>query len=133
MRRNDRASGISPGRYDVGSGIGDPEGRSAEEIRSIIHSLSRDRHRIDIEVSPNAGRSEVTGINPWRHRLKVSVKSVPRRGRANSEIMFLFSGLLSLPVGNIRLVRGATSSLKTIEITGCTLSYIEERLREALG
>ena len=42
---------------------------------------------IDIEVSPNSNKFQISGFNEWRNRFEVRIKQVPQKGRANKEIV----------------------------------------------
>lgn len=66
---------------------------------------------IQVKVIPKASRDEVAG---WLgDRLKVRVSAPPERGKANAAVEKLLSGLLG---ASVRVVAGATSPLKTVEV-----------------
>ena len=66
---------------------------------------------IQIKVIPKSSRDQVAG---WLgERLKVRVSAPPERGKANAAVEALLSEVLGAPA---RVVAGATSPLKTVEI-----------------
>lgn len=42
---------------------------------------------IDIEVSPNSNKFQISGFNEWRNRFEIRIKQVPQKGKANKEIV----------------------------------------------
>jgi hypothetical protein len=68
---------------------------------------------LDVTVSPNASRAGIEGIDPWRKRLVVKVRAVPKEGKANKELCDILTETFSAPV---ILVRGGTSRNKTVSV-----------------
>jgi len=66
---------------------------------------------VDVAVSPNASRSGVEGIDPWRKRLVVKVRAMPRDGKANGEMCEVLSEFFS---SKVTLIRGQTNRSKTV-------------------
>jgi len=69
---------------------------------------------ISFDVSPNASRTEVTGVNQWRKAVQVKVAAQAREGEANEELARYLSELLGVPRSGVRILRGSTSSSKSI-------------------
>jgi len=69
---------------------------------------------VTFEVSPNASRTEVTGVNAWRKAVQVRVAAQARDGAANEELARYLSGLLGVPRSGIRILRGHTSTAKSV-------------------
>lgn len=65
---------------------------------------------IDLHLSPGSSKAGIGGIDPWRRRLIVRVRSPPRDGRANEEVCSLLRDIIG---AEVKLVRGATSRSKT--------------------
>lgn len=81
--------------------------------------------RLDLKVVPGASRTRVAGW--FGERLKIQVAVPPERGKANAAVIELLAGLLGLPKSAVRLVAGASSPQKTVEIAAG-----EEDVRRAL-
>lgn len=71
--------------------------------------------RIRLEVHPGSARSGVEGVNPWRARVVVAVRTPPERGKANAEVLDVLAEALDLPPGALRITAGAASGRKTVE------------------
>jgi uncharacterized protein len=82
--------------------------------------------RITVRVSPGARRTEVTGRHGdgW----KIRVAAPPERGRANEALVAHLAELLGVPKAAVRVVAGATSRDKTVEIDGLSPGSVEARL-----
>lgn len=77
--------------------------------------------RLDLRVTPNAGRDAIEGVE---HRddgtavLRVRVKAVPDKGKANAAVIALLAKALDRPRSSIAIIAGDTARLKTAELTG---------------
>jgi len=81
---------------------------------------------VDVLVSPRSGRSGIEGIDGWRKRLIIKVRSPPLDGRANKEA----EEVLSKAAGSAAsVISGHTSRQKTILIEGDPAAIIS-KLRE---
>jgi uncharacterized protein (TIGR00251 family) len=65
-------------------------------------------------VSPGAQTTEIKAVDEWRGALHVRVAAEPRGGAANAELAQLLSVKLSVPPGEIRIVKGARAHSKSI-------------------
>ena len=74
--------------------------------------------RVRVHVQPRASRSEITGLHGAA--LKVRLQAPPVDGAANEALVALIAGRLGLPKSAVRVVSGATSRSKTVEIEGTT-------------
>ena len=70
--------------------------------------------RIAIKVQPRSPRAgvELSGEGEYR----VRVHSAPEDGKANAEMIELLAAHLGVPRSRIRIVRGASSRHKIVEI-----------------
>lgn len=82
--------------------------------------------RLRLRVSPGAGRAAVIGRHgeAW----KVRVTAPPERGRANSDVVGLIADSLGVRRPDVRIVAGASSRDKVVELSGMTLEEAERRL-----
>jgi uncharacterized protein (TIGR00251 family) len=85
--------------------------------------------RLRLRVSPGAGRAAVIGRygDAW----KVRVTAPPERGRANSDVVGLIADSLGVLRPDVRVVAGASSRDKVVELSGMTLEEAERRLAAA--
>ena len=81
---------------------------------------------IEIDVSPNAKRTAVVGYDVWRKALKVSVKSPPKGGKANRELVEFLGDVFGC---DVEIVKGEKSTKKTILLKGLKLEKALEVLR----
>jgi uncharacterized protein (TIGR00251 family) len=72
--------------------------------------------RLTVKVHPRAKRSAITGRfgDAW----KLDLAAPPVDGKANEECVRFFADLAGVPRSRIRIVLGAASRTKVIEIQG---------------
>ena len=78
-------------------------------------------HRLTVRVQPKAlaDRVEDWGEDDAGRRfLKVRVRAVPEDGKANAAVQILVAKWLGLPKSAVRVVTGAKTRLKGLEIEG---------------
>ena len=85
--------------------------------------------RLHLRVSPGAGRSAVVGRHGDAWKLRVA--AAPERGRANASVVELLAASLDLRRPDVRIVSGAGSRDKVVELVGLTLDEAERRLAAA--
>jgi uncharacterized protein len=78
--------------------------------------------RVAVHVQPRASRSEIIGQHGAA--LKVRVQAPPIDGAANEALVRLLADSLGVPLRSVRVVAGATSRAKTVEIDGTTESAV---------
>ncbi len=81
---------------------------------------------IDLTVSPNAKKTEIVGYNKWRKSIEVKVSSPPRGGKANAELIRFLKNVFGR---NVKIVKGQTSTQKTILIEGISRDDVIKILR----
>ncbi len=72
--------------------------------------------KVKIKVNPNSDCSALKGSTSLY--LKVNISSSPEKGKANSEIIKLFSKILDLNESDVEISRGFKSAKKNILIKG---------------
>jgi uncharacterized protein (TIGR00251 family) len=87
--------------------------------------------RLNLRVSPGASRSAVVGRHGEAWKLRVA--AAPERGRANASVIDLLAASLDVRRPDVRIVGGAVSRDKVVEISGLTLAEAEQRLTSAQG
>ena len=84
------------------------------------------RCRLAVKVVPGASRSGLAG---WMgEALKVRVTAPPEGGHANRMVTELVARALGLPGSAVRVVSGAGSPRKLLEIDGLDARAVRERL-----
>ena len=78
--------------------------------------------RVAVHVQPRASRSEIIGQHGAA--LKVRLQAPPVDGAANEALVRLLADSLGVPLRSVRVVSGATSRAKTVEIDGTTESAV---------
>jgi uncharacterized protein (TIGR00251 family) len=82
--------------------------------------------RLTIRVTPRAPKDSVSGVRD--NRLIVRVTAPPVDQAANNAVVALLSKLLDLRKCAIRIVAGAGSRNKTLEIDGVSVAIARQRL-----
>ena len=72
--------------------------------------------RFPVRVQPRASRSEVGGVRGTA--LNVRLTATPTNGAANEELIRLLADVLQVTRRSVRIVGGATSRTKIIEVDG---------------
>ncbi len=76
---------------------------------------------LSLRVTPNAGIDRIDGVerrDDGSEVLRVRVRAVPDKGRANAAVIAMLSRTLDMPRSAIALVSGETARLKTVRIAG---------------
>ena len=74
--------------------------------------------RVSVHVQPRASRSEIIGVHGAA--LKVRLQAPPVDGAANEALVRLLADSLGVSYRSVRVVAGATSRAKTVEVDGTT-------------
>lgn len=84
--------------------------------------------RVRVKVVPGASRSRVMGR--LGDRLKVAVAAPPERGAANAELCRVLAARLGRRPADLRVVAGATSPQKTVEVPAADLDEVRRHLED---
>jgi uncharacterized protein (TIGR00251 family) len=79
-----------------------------------------------VRVQPRGRRNELVGIQAGA--LKLRVAAPPVDGKANAAVTDYLAGVLGLGRGAVRIVSGATSRDKVVEVVGLTAAELVARL-----
>jgi uncharacterized protein len=74
-----------------------------------------------VRVTPNAGRDVIEGVelrDDGSAVLRLRVKAVPDKGKANAGVIALLAKALGVPKSAITVTSGETARLKTLAIGG---------------
>jgi uncharacterized protein len=82
--------------------------------------------RVTVKVHPRAKRSGIAGKfgEAWR----LDLAAPPVDGKANDECVRYFAEFAGVPRGRVRIVTGATSRMKIVEIEGVEQSSLDRLL-----
>lgn len=84
----------------------------------VITTLPNGEIAVAIELQPSAINQGIVGINKWRKRLQVRVKSAPVKGAANTELIDYMSTLLEIPKEAVNIDSGTKDRRKRILLSG---------------
>ncbi|HEY0917951.1 DUF167 family protein [Devosia sp.] len=74
-----------------------------------------------LRVTPNAGRDAIEGVETRADGtsvLRLRVRAVPDKGKANAAVAALLSKALGVPRSAVSVVAGHTARLKTVSVAG---------------
>lgn len=81
---------------------------------------------IALKVTPHAPQDAIVG---WEEdRLRVKIRAVPEKGKANSHLIAFLADRLGIARSNLTIVAGETSRLKRVRIDGLDEAEVHERL-----
>lgn len=86
---------------------------------------------LQVRVKPRARRTGLLG----RHAagIKVAVRAVPERGKANREVLRLLADVLRVKLDALEVVAGAASQDKRIRVRGIGSQELHRRIEAALA
>jgi uncharacterized protein (TIGR00251 family) len=84
--------------------------------------------RISVHIQPRASRTELAGLHDGC--VKIRVAAPPVDGAANAAIIEFVAGLLGIAKSRIRVVGGAASRRKVIEIDDVPADVVASVLRK---
>jgi uncharacterized protein (TIGR00251 family) len=95
-------------------------------LRIIEHD---GRARFAVHVQPRAARSEIVGVHG--EALKVRLSAPPVDGAANAALVELLADALGVSRHSVRIVSGATSRGKVVEVDGALVENIRRLARKS--
>jgi uncharacterized protein (TIGR00251 family) len=79
--------------------------------KTWLHAAGNVLH-LEIKAQPGASKTELAGIKDGR--LKVRIAAAPEDGKANAELCRFLAGVLGCAKGDVVVLRGERSRLKTV-------------------
>lgn len=79
-----------------------------------------------VKVTPRAARDEIVGIE--NEMLKIRLHAPPVEGKANRVLIEFVAALLGVARTRIEIVRGASSRIKVLRVTGIDRETAEKKL-----
>ena len=83
---------------------------------------------LDLIVTPSATRTEIGGVDPWRHGVAVRVAAKPAAGAANAELLRYLAQRFGVPRSSLQIVAGHRGRRKTVGVRGMPRERVEERM-----
>lgn len=87
--------------------------RPAPELTAALNDLAKETGRIEVRVTPAAGRDEVKLVEGG---VQVRVTAPPADGAANEAVIKILAAALDRPKRDLTLLRGDTARIKLIGI-----------------
>ena len=87
--------------------------------------------RVSVKVHPRAKRTRLAGRfgDAW----KLDLAAPPVDGKANEECIRFFAELAGVPRSRVRIVTGATSRLKVIDLEGVAQEVLDRLIGQAVA
>ena len=88
---------------------------------AYCYRLSPQGLSLFVRVTPNAGRDAIEGVeqrDDGTAVLRLRVKAVPDKGKANAAVIALLAKPLGVPKSSISVTTGETARLKTLTVAG---------------
>ena len=79
--------------------------------------------RFDVRVQPRASRTGISGVHDSALRVRLQVPPVD--GAANTALVALIAESLGVPRRDVRIVAGAASRTKVLEVVGVERGAVE--------
>lgn len=77
---------------------------------------------IQVKVIPNASQNKIEG---WKEDvLRVRIRAVPEKGKANEALIAFLAEELGLPKSAIQIISGQSARIKRVAIEGLTKEQI---------
>lgn len=86
--------------------------------------------RFRLRVAPGARRDALVGVQG--DALKLAVRAVPEKGRANGAVLQILADALGVPARQVSLVAGGASRDKVVAVRGLEPAEVRVRLAAAL-
>ncbi len=85
-------------------------------VTGIPYKKSKNGIVLSVRVRPGAKGLGIEGVEG--DTLRVRLTAAPERGKANEQLVALLSKEFRVPKSSIRVVRGASSRTKLVEVKG---------------
>lgn len=101
------------------------------DLAELVLTPSGDGVRFRLRVAPGARRDGLVGVHG--DALKLAVRAVAEKGRANEAVLHLLADALGVPARQVVLVAGAGSRDKIVEVRGVEPGDVRGRLAAAIA
>ena len=97
-------------------------------LADLVIASTRQGTRVELRVVPRASRTAIDGVRAGR--LVVRVTAPPVDDAANDAVVKMLADVLDLPRSAVRIVAGATSRNKSVELLGVNAEEARRRLED---
>ncbi|MCZ6684800.1 MAG: DUF167 domain-containing protein [Candidatus Dadabacteria bacterium] len=87
---------------------------------------------IQVQIQPGSSKDQIIGLH--NGRLKIKISAPPVDGKANQNLIEFIAKALGVSKSKIEIVKGRTSKLKTLKISGInqkSFSLLLNKYRES--
>ena len=83
---------------------------------------------IGVRLKPGAKREKVVSVD--EREIRLAVTAPPVDGKANEALIKFLAGVLDVPKSGITILRGQTSRIKLVELSGMTKEETIKKIRD---
>ena len=105
----------------------------AKDWRTALRDRGEEGVSLDLYVEPGSSRRGLGPYDPWRQRIKVRVTAKATEGKANEDMVELLGATFDVAPRDVRILRGATTRRKTVQLMGVSVEAAGEALERVLG
>jgi len=94
--------------------------------------LGENSPNIQVQIQPGSSKDQIIGLH--NGRLKIKISAPPVDGKANQNLIEFIAKALGVSKSKIEIVKGRTSKLKTLKISGInqkSFSLLLNKYRES--
>jgi len=94
--------------------------------------LGENSLNIQVQIQPGSSKDQIIGLH--NGRLKIKISAPPVDGKANQNLIEFISKALGVSKSKIEILKGRTSKLKTLKISGVdqkSFSLLLNKYRES--
>jgi hypothetical protein len=85
----------------------------------------------EVKAVPASSRTQIAG--EYGGRLKVNIAAPPEKGKANKTLVRFLAETLALRKNDITIIRGQTSAVKRIRVSGLSAKSLAEKIEQVKG
>ena len=85
---------------------------------------------VRFHITPGSSKTGFAGYDPWRKCIKVSIRSQPRIGEANAELISILAEWFGIDESKFDIVSGKKDRSKSVSIQGLSEGKVLEVLEK---
>ena len=87
-----------------------------------------DTFSLNVKIIPKSSKNEIIGWEKESGFLKIKIKEIPEKGKANKELIAFLAKILQTAKSNITIAKGQTSKTKLVIIKNISAKKAEDIL-----